>query len=168
MKVAGALSSYWPKVSSITFILMSREWLAYAEWYIVWLLVFSDVVKPLLALVIFDTSLSRSRMSCAECYMSLRGSLSWWDHLRCTHPHTEFELYQWVTYSELVHQVAQLCGIICTGFIAIPWWQDSYYWISQIMNIDISVLITSHTDIFSLCDQPEYQSGQLVYQQWIL
>ena len=132
---------------------LSREWSAYAEWYTECLLVFSEILKLLLELFIFDTLLSQFRTGCAECCMSLRGSLSWWDHLRCTHPHTEFELYQWVTYSELVHQVAQLCGIICTGFIAIPWWQGSYYWISQIMDIDISVLITSHTYMSSLCDQ---------------
>ena len=159
MKVVGALSSYWPKVSSITFILMSREWLAYAEWYIVCLLVFSDVFKPLLTMVIFDTSLSQFRMGCAERYMALRGSLRWWNHLRCTHPHTEFRLYQWVTYSELVRRVAQLWGIICAGFIAIPLWQNSYYWISQMIDIDISVPITSHTYMFPLCDQPQYQNG---------
>ena len=94
---------------------MSRDWFAYTEWYIVCLLVVFGRLKTAVSTsYLLNTSLSQFRMSCAECYMSLRGSLSWRNNLRCTHSHTEPRPHQWVTYQELARQVVQLCGIICT------------------------------------------------------
>ena len=55
---------------------------------------YANCCKPLLAPVLFDTSLSQFRIGCAECYMALRGSFTWRNNLRCSHSHTEFKLYQ--------------------------------------------------------------------------